>query len=56
MILKQQEDFIYIAQVLLVIFNFLTYILPLLYALHVFKQTDLNPNTVEVHNDFEGIL
>ena len=33
-----------------------TYFMPLLWALFVFKETNLNPLTLEVNNDHEGLL
>ena len=54
--LKKLDDYNYIAQVLMVMFNFVFYFLPLLRALYVFKETDLNPLTLEVNNDYEGMI
>ena len=56
LILKKLDDFIYIAQVLMVIFNVVFYFLPLIYALYCFKEMDLNPLTLEVNNDYEGMI
>ena len=36
--------------------NFVTYIIPIMYALFVFKQSNLDPLTLEVSNNYEGIL
>jgi hypothetical protein len=41
---------------LLILFNMVTYFMPLLWALFVFKETNLNPLTLEVNNDHEGLL
>ena len=56
LILKQNQDYIYIAQVILILINVSTYFLPLLWALFVFKETNLNPSTLEVDNRYEGLL
>ena len=56
LVLKLQDDYIYVAQTLLIILNFLFYIIPVIDALYVFKQTNLNPMTLEVSDDIEGWL